>query len=503
MKNEERGEADVNVQQAPVVDPVVAPVPQMKAKGDTFARVSKSIGSVFMGITFVAMIGAIIFLITRCENSNKVPASELIHAENVVSKAAHQLILRNDADAAFGMAANPMTVTGPSGTGLVTFVTPTVTVGNLGEATSSSSALVETDTPHVVGISVAISLKPKIRTQTALTTIYSYWTSDVTDFVTMTTTSTTTVTRPVSSNSEERPVSTNSEERPVPKNPETDDVCVATTATTTVSVFVTLSPVPDETVTGDASTVTNVSTDLSLTHGLPDVTLSGNPSTQTEVQTQVSLTTGLPDATVSGDGETKTAVQTDLSLTSGLPDATVTGSPSTVSNVMSSIVSQSVVSIFTTVVITDFWGTFNPSTQTSTTTSTATDTTTSSVSTSQATLTLTVTVSDLGQKDMTTASASASSSILADFTSELSSSNYGGTKTVTVTWTAEAPLATSLYTTIRYPPVTNATTGGVTAWTSTAGEPVVVSDGAKKPKPKGCGTLTCTVMMMAIIMLVL
>ncbi|RCI17086.1 hypothetical protein L249_2126 [Ophiocordyceps polyrhachis-furcata BCC 54312] len=458
MKNEERGEADVTVQQAPVVDSVVAPVPQKKAKGDTFVRVTKSIGSVLMGITFLAMIAAVIFLVTRCENSTKASGSELIHAENVVSKAAHQLILRNDA------AANPMAVVGPSGTGLVTFVTPTVTVGNLGEATTSSTTV----TP-VVGVSVPIS------TQTALSTIYSFWTSDVTDFVTMTTTSTTTVTRPVS------------------KNPEEDAVCVATTATMTVSVYLTLSPVPDETVTGDASTVTDVSTDLYLTHSLPDVTLSGNPSTQTEVQTQVSLTTGLPDATVSGDGETKTAVQTDLSLTSGLPDATVTGSPSTVSNVISSTISQSVVSIFTTVVITDFWGTFNPSSQTSTTTATAS---------SEATLTLTVTVSDLEQKDITSAPASASSSILADLTSE-SSSNYGGTKTVTMTWTGGAPLATSLYTTIRYPPVTNATTGGGAAWTSAAGEPVVVSDGATKPKPKGSGTLSCTVMLMAIIMLVL
>ncbi|RDA92378.1 hypothetical protein CP533_4424 [Ophiocordyceps camponoti-saundersi (nom. inval.)] len=473
MKNEERGEGDAANQQPDVVEPVTAPVPQQEqpAKKDFFARLSKSLAGFITGFVFLAMLGLVIFLITRCENPGKSPASELIHAEDVVSKAAHQLMLRNDADAAFTMAANPITV-GSSGTGLVTFVTPTVTVGNLGEGTSSSyssssTAVVETGTTPVNGVSVPIS------TQTALSTIYSFWTSDVTDFVTMTTTSTTTVTRSALMSTEE------------------DDVCVDSTATMTVSVYVTLSPFPDETVTGDASTVTDVKSDLSLTHGLPDVTLSGNPSTQTEVQTQVSLTTGLPDATVSGHGETKTAVQTDLSLTSGnLPDATVTGKPSTVS--------QSIVSIFTTVVITDFWGSFDPTSSQTSITTTATDT-------SEATLTLTVTVSDLEQKDTTTASAS--SSILADFTSQ--STNFGGTKTVTVTVTGEVPRATYLYTSIRAPPATNATTGGGTAWTSVAGEPVVVSDGAKKPEPKGwgagkgCGNLACTIMLIAIIIMVL
>ncbi|PFH56340.1 hypothetical protein XA68_16707 [Ophiocordyceps unilateralis] len=483
----QRGEADTPVE--PVVEP----------RKSLMHRVFGPQALAFMATTLMVSIGIAAFtiLVTHCDHGSG-SGSELIHAEHVVSEAAHQLIMRgqaNDADAVFAVAANPMvTKAAGSGTGLVTSVRPIGTSGNVAEVTISVTVQQPSITQTVaswtaktareehtqtkesgttpLGVSVPIS------TQTALSTIYSIMSSDVTDFITMTTTATTTVTRHLPKTTEE-------------------EVCVASTATMTVSVYVTLSPVPEETVTGDASTVTDVSTHLSLTHGLPDVTLSGNPSTQTELQTDVSVTTGLPDATVSGGGQTQTAVQTDVSLTSGLPDATVTGKPSTVSDVKSSTASQSVVSIFTTVVITDFWGTFNPS-QTPTTTATAS---------SEATLTITVTVSDLGDQGVTT-SASDASSVLADFTTGSSTST--NTKTVTVIKTADTYSAASIFTTVRVPPVMNATTaGGVPAWTSAAGVPVVVSEGTKMPEPKGwavgnnCGNLGCTIMLIAIIMLVL
>jgi hypothetical protein len=117
------------------------------------------------------------------------------------------------------------------------------------------------------------------------------------------------------------------------------------------------------TVTAGASTVTNVNTDVSYTSGLPDATVSGNPSTITNVD--VSMTglpdvtvsmTGLPDVTVSGNPATVTNVLTDISLTSGLPDATVSGNPSTITAIQTSYsLPREPVTSLVTVVISDLW----------------------------------------------------------------------------------------------------------------------------------------------------
>ncbi|KAL6891418.1 hypothetical protein HDV57DRAFT_513822 [Trichoderma longibrachiatum] len=176
-----------------------------------------------------------------------------------------------------------------------------------------------------------------ISTQTATSTIYSIITPSTPAVVTKTLTMTTSMF--------------------------TSEAPICSAIDTTVTVTVTVQPAPspwasssvlgDVTVTGGASTVTNVNTDVSYTSGLPDATVSGNPSTVTNVDVSV---TNLPDVTVSGNPATVTNLLTDISLTSGLPDATVSGSPSTITAIQTSYsLPREPVTSLVTVVISDLW----------------------------------------------------------------------------------------------------------------------------------------------------
>ncbi|UKZ85947.1 uncharacterized protein TrAFT101_001786 [Trichoderma asperellum] len=200
-----------------------------------------------------------------------------------------------------------------------------------GSISAETQSLVPKDVVSITSIPIS--------TQTATSTIYSIITPTQPVIVTRTTTMTTSVLPP----------------------PETS-VCSAFSTTVTVTVTVVPTPSPwasssvlgDVTVTAGASTITNFNTDVSYTSGLPDATISGSPSTVTDIDVSI---TGLPDVTISGNPSTVTNVLTDVSLTSGLPDATVSGNPSTVTAVQTSFShTPEPVTSFVTVVISDLWG---------------------------------------------------------------------------------------------------------------------------------------------------
>ncbi|KAJ4312303.1 hypothetical protein N0V84_009998 [Fusarium piperis] len=276
------------------------------------------------------------------------------------------------------------------------------------------------------------------------------------------------------------------------------EVCEIEVVTMTESFTVTVVPIPGEdfsatsaalpeaTVIGEPSTVTDVQTQLSFTSGLPDATVSGIPGTVTNVETDFSVSPGLPDATVSGNPSTVTDIQTNWSLTSGLPDATVSGEPSTVTQVDESF---SVTGSFHTVItVTDL---FPPAKDMSTVTE---------LTTVQKTLTthksiVTITVTDLIEESPIISFISPTSTftkVVFETTGEASTS----TKTVQVQL---PPYPTANNTMVAGP------SGTVTA-IPTAITPVIVSGATKKPEPRGFGgsngtsNLGCAIMLIATIM---
>ncbi|PHH75270.1 hypothetical protein CDD82_4518 [Ophiocordyceps australis] len=284
--------------------------------------------------------------------------SELLQAERAVSEAAHQLALRSDCNEASGVgsrdgiAARLPLASGNDGT--VTPILPNRTAGSHGETdyltmpqstltallgSSSKGSAESTPVSTETSLSTVWSLKPTTALSTTLSTIQS--TTQSTTHLTKTRTATVSVTLARSNSTSTR--------------------CMPKTRT----VYVTVSPLANETtVTGQPLTATQLDTlisytELSYTEHLPIITLTGQASTATALQTDVSYTQGLPDATVSDKPQTETAVDTQVSATKGLPDATVSGDVSTVTNVdaSTSTTTSSLVTAFTTLTITDLWGT--------------------------------------------------------------------------------------------------------------------------------------------------
>lgn len=312
-------------------------------------------------------------------------------------------------------------------------------------------------------------------------------------------------------------------------------------ATETVSVVVTVVPstLGDATVTGNPTTVTDVNTDLSFTKGLPDVTVSGNPSTLTElqtdvsytsglpdatisglpstltdVQTDISLTSGLPDATISGNPSTLTQVQTDMSLTSGYPDVTVTGNPSTVTNVDTSFLGtpHTTVTMTTVVVISDLWGPISSSFSTAT----GMATTHRTITTVYSSL-WTVVITASGPEQSSTFQSSedwvASSKAEGQGNTQTSSSIIM-TEVVTKTESSSVLVTTTvLLPSAPYPSVNGTASTHASGTISHTVPPttsaVVISEGSKKPGPRGLGgsggtsNLGCTVMLIAAILFLL
>ncbi|KAF5026648.1 hypothetical protein F66182_1274 [Fusarium sp. NRRL 66182] len=251
----------------------------------------------------------------------------------------------------------------------------------------------------------------------------------------------------------------------------------------------------DATVSGNPDTVTSIKTDYSVTSGLPDATVPGNPETVTDIRTDYSLSTNLPDATVPGNPETVTEDRTGYSLSSDLPDATISGYPSTVTETQQSFSLTG--SIHTVVTITDLYPPKQDlSTVTAVTTIHRTLTTQQSI--------VTITVTDVYQESITSAPISPTST-LTKVVYKTAGEASTSTKTIQVPASPYPP----------YPPYPTANntmlpgpSGSVTVL-PTVPTPVVISGGTKKPEPRGWGgssgttNVGCTIMLIAVIMLVL
>ncbi|PTD09649.1 hypothetical protein FCULG_00008407 [Fusarium culmorum] len=118
------------------------------------------------------------------------------------------------------------------------------------------------------------------------------------------------------------------------------------------------SGLPDAIITGNPETVTETDVDTSVTSGLPDAVVTGNPETVTKSEIDTSATSNLPDVTVTGNPETVTATKVDTSVTSGLPDAVVTGNPETVTR--SETDTSITDSVFTTITVSNLTPTIVP-----------------------------------------------------------------------------------------------------------------------------------------------
>ncbi|KAG6257782.1 hypothetical protein E4U23_000024 [Claviceps purpurea] len=262
-------------------------------------------------------------------------ADEIIHAETVVSEAAHMLAVRG--------ASNETTSTPPLVSGVDGVTAPGFSVSMTASRVATEGTQVATAAAETLSDSSGESAPVTSQaSEASVTTIYNN-TSTTQRTVTSTTTLTTTVTL-----------------LPVPEYTQSQSDEDACHKTVTETVLVTLYPQSDATVTAEASTITDTNTQVTQSSGLSDVTLSGSPSTQTDVQTDVSFTSGAPDATISGTPVTVTDFKTDVHVTAGIPDATISAEASTVTNVQISLslpVTSTYTTYFTTLTITDLWDT--------------------------------------------------------------------------------------------------------------------------------------------------
>ncbi|KAG8419985.1 hypothetical protein J3458_004804 [Metarhizium acridum] len=443
------------------------PHPSSLPREEEFRRLTKPLWVLMYwgwGLMFMAAIFTIITTLFGPMPSLRGP-DELIHAEYVVSEAAHQLAIRGDCNETAGlfepvvdaMTAKARRFSGTiSASQVVTEVSQTTTAASAESATESS------------GKSIPIS------TQTALSTA-----RNTSERRTLTSTTTGTVTITVS------PVQ-------YTDTTESHDTCHGgITETVTVTVY----PAPEVTVTAGASTVTKDSTDVSYTSGLPDATLSGNPSTYTAIQTDVTYTTGPPDATVSQDPTTVTNVQTDVSVTTGLPDATVSGEASTVTDVEISWswpLTSTYASPVTTITISDLWGP-SPPVDTSAEPGQVSLSTFTTVIFSQVTITLsypTPSVSSEVAGEVTSTSGPSPTSTYTEFVTET-----GGPPAIETTTIDVLPPAYTSYNT--------------SSTSSLAPSIVIISDGSKRPEPTAWGgsnggsNIACTIMLIAIFMFLL
>ncbi|OAA43096.1 hypothetical protein NOR_04463 [Metarhizium rileyi] len=385
---------------------------------------------------------------------------ELLYAEHVVSKAAHQLAIRGDCNETAALlepAAKAMTAKalGLSGT---------ISASRLVTDVSQTSTASADSTTEPVWESVPIS------TQTSLSTLYSVRTTSGGHTLTSTTTGTVTVTvSPVK----------------YTQASESEDTCRGgVTETVVVTVYPTL----------EVST----STDISYASGLPDVTLSGNPSTYTAIETDVTYTTGPPDATLSQDPATVTSVQTDVLVTTGLPDATVSGEPSTVTDVQVSWswpITSTYATPVTTLTISDLWGSVQPPSDTSAVSERASLSTFTTVIFSQVTITLSY------------PTPSETSEVAGEVTLTSGPTTPSSTYTETVTETGGPPAIETTTVDVLPPAYTSYNT---TSSTSSLATPiVVVSDGSKRPEPtawggsNGSSNVACTIMLIAVFMFLL
>ncbi|EWG48491.1 hypothetical protein FVEG_08242 [Fusarium verticillioides 7600] len=248
------------------------------------------------------------------------------------------------------------------------------------------------------------------------------------------------------------------------------------------------------TVTGNPETVTENETDFSLTSGPSDAIVTGNPETVTENETDFSLTSGPSDAIVTGNPQTVTESKTDFSLTVGSSDALTSSSAETTTDTfeLSSILPKP----HTTITIQSL---YPPREGLGTVTQYTTVEKTITAPDSFITVTLTSKCPEYSP----TMSASPTSSTTTTVY-ETAGVPSTSTTTIMVPPPAYPPYPTANNTLLPGP------SGSVTVVpTVPTPTPVVVSGGTKKPEPRGWGgtsgttNLSCTVMLVAIIMFAL
>ncbi|EGU78848.1 hypothetical protein FOXB_10637 [Fusarium oxysporum f. sp. conglutinans Fo5176] len=334
-----------------------------------------------------------------------------------------------------------------------------------------------------------------ISTKTALSTIYGVSYTSNADVVTEV--ATVTGTRYVTVPGEALSVSVTTRES-------TTEYCEVQVVTMTESYTVT---VPNDmasqdssgdavgaTVTGNPQTVTENETDFSLTSGPSDAIVTGNPQTVTENETDFSLTSGPSDAIVTGNPQTVTESKTDFSLTVGSSDALTTASPETITKTFE--VSSPLPKPHTTITIQSL---YPPREGLSTVTQYTTVEKTITAPDSFITVTLTSKCPECSPIVSVSPSSSSTTTVY-----ETAGVPPTSTTTIMVPPPAYPPYPTANNTLL--PGLSGSVTVVPTVPTTT---PVVVSGGTKKPEPRGWGgtsgttNLSCTVMLVAIIMFAL
>lgn len=312
-------------------------------------------------------------------------------------------------------------------------------------------------------------LTPRDRTKTALSTIYGVSYTSNADVVTEV--ATVTGTRYVTVPGEALSVSVTTRES-------TTEYCEVQVVTMTESYTVT---VPNDIASQDSS------------GDAVGATVTGNPQTVTENETDFSLTSGPSDAIVTGNPQTVTESKTDFSLTVGSSDALTTASPETITKTFE--VSSPLPKPHTTITIQSL---YPPREGLSTVTQ---YTTVEKTITPDSFITVTLTSKCPECSPIVSVSPSSSSTTTVYETAGVPPTS---TTTIMVPPPAYPPYPTANNTLL--PGLSGSVTVVPTVPTPT---PVVVSGGTKKPEPRGWGgtsgttNLSCTVMLVAIIMFAL
>ncbi|PNP80220.1 hypothetical protein FNYG_06463 [Fusarium nygamai] len=223
-------------------------------------------------------------------------------------------------------------------------------------------------------------------------------------------------------------------------------------------------------------------------------TVTGNPETVTENETDFSLTSGPSDAIVTGNPQTVTESKTDFSLTVGSSDALTSSSPETTTDTFE--VSSILPKPHTTITIQSL---YPPREGLTTVTQYTTVEKTITAPDSFITVTLTSKCPECSPTVSVSPTSSTTTTVY-----ETAGVPSTSTTTIMVPPPAYPPYPTANNTLLPGP------SGSVTVVpTVPTPTPVVVSGGTKKPEPRGWGgtsgttNLSCTVMLVAIIMFAL
>ncbi|KAF4335121.1 hypothetical protein FBEOM_11045 [Fusarium beomiforme] len=250
------------------------------------------------------------------------------------------------------------------------------------------------------------------------------------------------------------------------------------------------------TVTGSPQTVTETRTDVSLTSGPSDATVTGNPQTVTKTRTDISLTQGPSDAVVTGNPQTVTETQIDLSLTNGHSEAVTTSYPQSITNTFE--ISSLLPKPHTTITVPSL---YPPQKGLSTVTQYTTVEKTITAPNSFLTVTLTSHCPECTHIEPASPTSSTTTTVY-----ETAGEPSTSTTTIIVPPPAYPPFPPYPTSNNTLPP---GPSGSITVVPPPPTTPIIVSRGTKKPEPRGWGgtsgttNLSCTVMLVALIMFAL